>query len=115
MHLEGFTFRAMDSLQTATSNALATLLARQPLSPAKVEFAWQAIAGPFAQRATHGVRLDGTLLYIDVRDEGWARELEQAVATLVPRLNHLLGRGTVTRLVIRAAGAQARPRGPTAR
>lgn len=99
----------MDALQAATSNALATLLARQPLTPAKVEFAWQAVAGPFAQRATLGVHLDGHAL----RDHrgarrGWARELGQAVATLVPRLNQLLGRGTVASLVIRAPGGPPR-------
>ena len=105
----------MDALQTATSHALATLLARQPLTPAKVEFAWQAVAGVFAHRATLAVRLDGTALRVDVRDEGWARELGQAVATLVPRLNQLLGRGTVASLVIRAPGAPPRRPGTRAR
>jgi hypothetical protein len=100
----------MESLQTAASSALATLLARQPLSQAKVDFVWQAVAGPFAHRATLGVQLEGNVLRVEVRDNGWARELSQAVATLVPRLNELLGRATVGRLVIRTPEPPPRER-----
>ena len=79
--------RQMDAIHTATTDALAALLARQPHSQAKLEFAWQAVVGPAAHRATVAVRLDETVLHVDVRDATWAHELGQAVATLIPRLN----------------------------
>ncbi len=92
----------MDAIHTATTDALAALLARQPHSQAKLEFAWQAVVGPAAHRATVSVRLDDTVLHVDVRDATWAHELGQAVATLIPRLNRLLGARAVTRTVIRS-------------
>lgn len=105
----------MESLHAATSKALATLLAHQPLSQAKIDFVWQAVAGPFAQRATLSVRLDGDVMHVDVRDNGWVKELSQAVATIVPRLNQLLGPGTVGRLVVSTSEPRPRPRGTAAR
>ena len=105
----------MDSLQNASSKALAMLLARQPLSQAKLDFAWQAVAGPPAQRATVRVHLEGDVLHVAVRDHAWVRELSQAVATIVPRLNQLLGSGTVGRMVVRSSDPGPRPRGTAAR
>lgn len=105
----------MDAIQTASASALARLLAQQPLTPAKVTFAWHAVAGPFAQRATASVTLDADVLTVEVRDEPWAGELRAATATLIPRLNHILGAGTIGRLHVRAPGARASSPPPRSR
>jgi predicted nucleic acid-binding Zn ribbon protein len=70
---------------------LAEMIRRQPLSPAKVAFAWRAAAGATVARATRvDLREDGTLIVV-VGDPRWRPEIERAASLLKPKLATLLG------------------------
>ena len=70
---------------------LAEMIRRQPLSPAKVAFAWRAAAGAAVARATRvELREDGTLIVL-VGDRRWRPEIERAAGMLRPKLAALLG------------------------
>ena len=70
---------------------LAEMIRRQPLSPAKVAFAWRAAAGAAVARATRvELREDGTLIVL-VGDPRWRPEIERAAGMLKPKLATLLG------------------------
>jgi predicted nucleic acid-binding Zn ribbon protein len=70
---------------------LAAMIRQQPLSPAKVAFAWRAAAGAVVARATRTeLREDGVLL-VFVEDPRWRREIEPALPMLRPKLATLLG------------------------
>ena len=67
------------------------MIRQQPLSPAKVAFAWRAAAGAAVSRATRTeLREDGVLL-VFVDDPRWRREIEPALPMLRPKLATLLG------------------------
>jgi hypothetical protein len=70
---------------------LADMIRRQPLSPAKVAFAWRAAAGAAVARTTRvDLREDGTLIVL-VGDPRWRPEIERAAGLLKPKLATLLG------------------------
>jgi predicted nucleic acid-binding Zn ribbon protein len=70
---------------------VAEMIRRQPLSPAKVTFAWRAAAGAAVARATRvDLREDGVLL-VFVADVRWRREIEPALGMLRTKLATLLG------------------------
>jgi predicted nucleic acid-binding Zn ribbon protein len=70
---------------------VAEMIRRQPLSPAKVTFAWRAAAGAAVARATRvDLREDGVLL-VFIADVRWRREIEPALGMLRPKLATLLG------------------------
>jgi predicted nucleic acid-binding Zn ribbon protein len=79
---------------------LAALIARQPLSPAKVQFAWQQAAGrPMARAAEPVLTPDGTLV-LRVVDARWVREIARVQPVLLERLRAWLGRDAVERLAL---------------
>ena len=91
----------MQSISDAVPAALAALLERQPLSPAKVDFAWRVAVGPAVARATHAsLEPDGTLV-VTTTDRHWTREVESARPLVLARLARLLGPGVVRSLVAR--------------
>jgi predicted nucleic acid-binding Zn ribbon protein len=79
------------------TSVLPGLLARAPLTPEKVEFAWRTVAGEAIARVTR-VRLSNGVLYVEADDRRWLDEVDRARATLVPRLATLLG-GDVVRFI----------------
>ncbi len=80
--------------------ALVPLLRRQPLSQAKVRFAWTATVGAAAGRATTvALRADGTLA-VTAETEHWRREAARASATIRVRLAELLGPDIVKRITV---------------
>lgn len=93
----------MIPVKQVSAFVLGSILRRQPLSPAKVTFAWQAAAGAAVARATAvELRADGAL---EVRAASalWAREIERSRAVLLTRVRALLGEDIVTRIVVREA------------
>lgn len=80
--------------------ALTRLLQRAPLTPEKVEFAWTQAAGPAVARKTE-VALANGVLTVRVREAAWQRELERAIAVLIPRLQEVLGREALRRIEVR--------------
>jgi len=80
--------------------ALAKLLHDAPVSAGKVSFAWGVAVGPALEHAT-SVRLEGRVLIVDAPSGQWAREVRRSSRTILARLEPLLGKDTVTRLVVR--------------
>jgi predicted nucleic acid-binding Zn ribbon protein len=79
---------------------LSELLARQPTSPGKVRLGWQLAVGPAVARAARpDLRPDGTLR-IRVADPHWRREIDRSRDLILARLQTLLGREAVRRLVM---------------
>ena len=83
--------------------AVATILAKAPLSPEKVEFAWRAAVGPSVHKVTT-VELAGHVLRVKTRDAAWQREIEHAAGLIRARLAALLGEGVVRGLDVSVVG-----------
>ena len=91
----------MQAFQTFAPAVLAEVIRRQPASQARTEFAWAVAVGPALARATT-VELRNHNIIVSARDVQWARELERARDTILPRLQLLLGHDTVKHLYINA-------------
>ncbi len=79
---------------------LARLLRQQPLSDAKVIFAWRAAVGRAVDRATTvSLRRNGTL-EVRTSDQHWRREIARSAPLIVDRLAGLLGGEAVKRIDI---------------
>jgi predicted nucleic acid-binding Zn ribbon protein len=95
----------MDPLQSILPSVLSELLKKGPVSPAKLELAWQAAVGTTLARVTQ-VRLEApSVLVVAVADERWRRELRRSTKIILARLRALLGDAIVTRLEICAHDA----------
>ncbi len=75
-------------------DALAEILAKAPLTPEKVAFAWRSAVGPSVDKATT-VELRDRMLHVSVRDVAWQREIEHSASLIRARLDALLGEGVV--------------------
>ncbi len=92
----------MRSFGQVLPGALMELLRDAPLSAGKVDFAWKAAVGPAFERAT-AVKLEGTVLIVDVSSAQWAREMKRSAGVILTRLHVLLGDDAVTSIQIRHA------------
>ena len=90
----------MRPIQAFSGGLVAEIIRRQPPSPARTAFAWQLVVGPALARAT-SVHMEGTTLHVAAQDERWLREISRAQATIVPRLQELLGKSTITKISTR--------------
>jgi predicted nucleic acid-binding Zn ribbon protein len=93
----------MIPVQHVTPAVLIELLRRQPLSPAKVRFAWEAAAGRALARATTAELDAAGRLHVRTSSAAWAREVKRSRALLLERLRALLGAEVVTALEVREA------------
>lgn len=75
-------------------DALAEILAKAPLTPEKVAFAWKSAVGPSVDKATT-VELRDRVLHVSARDVSWQREIEHSASLIRARLDALLGEGVV--------------------
>ena len=94
----------MIPVRDVAPRAVLELLRGQPLTPAKVRFAWRASVGPAMARAT-SVELagDGTL-HVSAAGEHWRAETARSMAVIRPRVCELLGRGAVKRIAVKGRG-----------
>jgi predicted nucleic acid-binding Zn ribbon protein len=70
---------------------LGEIVRRQPLSPAKVDFAWRTAVGTAVARvSTARLDRDGTLR-VTVEDDRWRREINRSRSLIQARLERLLG------------------------
>jgi Dna[CI] antecedent, DciA len=90
----------MVPLRTASTRALQTLLSDQPVTAAKVAFAWQVAAGPAMARATTTAWIGDGVLRVRVRDPAWRREVAAARPIIAERLQQLLGADIVKKIAI---------------
>ena len=75
-------------------DALAEILAKAPLTPEKVAFAWRAAVGPSVDKVTR-VELRDRVLHVSARDAAWQREIEHSAGLIRARLDAMLGEGIV--------------------
>jgi predicted nucleic acid-binding Zn ribbon protein len=78
-------------VQSFSASVLADVIRRQPPSPARTAFAWSVAAGPVMARAASVDARNGVLV-VTPKDARWAREIERSAATLLSRVQALLGR-----------------------
>jgi hypothetical protein len=90
----------MRPLVQAVPGAVAQLLRDAPLSDGKVDFAWKIAVGPAMGRATV-IKLDGTVLLVEVANAQWVREIRRSRGVILSRLGALLGHDTVTAITVR--------------
>ncbi len=77
--------------------ALAEMLARQPMSPGKLQFAWRAAVGPALARAATLDWRDGRIV-VHMSSPEWTREIQRSRPMILERLRLLLGTDTAKRL-----------------
>jgi predicted nucleic acid-binding Zn ribbon protein len=90
----------MNPISTAVPGAIAAMLRSGPLSPGKVNFAWNAAVGPALQRVT-AVRLEDGVLLVDAVSAQWASEISRSARVILGRLQQLLGTNVVRRITVR--------------
>src|SRR5688500_19239676 len=83
------------STDFATS-ALAEMLARQPMSPGKLQFAWRAAVGPALARAATLDWREGRVV-VHMSSPGWTREIQRSRPMILDRPRMLLGKDAVKR------------------
>jgi hypothetical protein len=90
----------MERLDQTSVRALRALLANQPVTPAKVTFAWTIAAGAALARNAR-VTWDGSgVLRLTAVSDQWRAAIVRAKPLLVDRLASLLGAGIVRTIVV---------------
>lgn len=74
--------------------AIAAILENAPLSDEKVAFAWRTAVGPALDKVSD-VELRNRVLYVNVKDARWQREVEHSAGIIRARLESMLGEGLV--------------------
>jgi hypothetical protein len=81
----------MIAVQRVLPDTLTEIVRRQPLTQAKVDFAWRtAVGAGLARVSSARLDADGTLR-VRIDDERWAREIERARDIIRARLDRMLG------------------------
>jgi predicted nucleic acid-binding Zn ribbon protein len=93
----------MVPVQSFSSGVLAEIVRRQPASKERTNFAWQLAVGQALARATTVELRDGVLTVRAV-DRRWIQEIDRAKASVMMKMQNILGGDQVTRIVTRAAG-----------
>ena len=89
----------MVPLQNFATGVLAEIIKRQPPSASRTSFAWTVAVGPALARTTSAT-LSDSVLTVRARDPRWAKEVQRAADTILRRMQHLLGSGSVIRMEI---------------
>lgn len=87
----------MKPVATVVTPVVAEILRRQPSSPGRTTLAWQLVVGPRLARVT-SVEMHGATLRVSSADDRWLKEIARARATILPKLQQLLGADQITRL-----------------
>jgi predicted nucleic acid-binding Zn ribbon protein len=90
----------MEPASSLLSRVLPSLMARAPLTPDKVEFAWRTVVGPAIARATRVQLVESGTLVVRAENVHWGREVEKAFPVILPRVRALLGDEAVRRLTV---------------
>jgi predicted nucleic acid-binding Zn ribbon protein len=81
----------MIAVQRVLPDTLSEIVRRQPLTQAKVDFAWRTAVGPALARVSSVQMDDGGTLRVRTDDDRWTREIERAGDVIRARLDRLLG------------------------
>ena len=91
----------MLSTKDLAPKVISEILRDQPLSPAKVQFAWRASVGSSMARATSvTLEANGTLIVLAV-GEHWRRETVRSTRVIKQRLTDLLGGNVIRRVTVK--------------
>jgi predicted nucleic acid-binding protein len=90
----------MIPLQNFSTSVIAEIVRRQPASKERTGFAWQLAVGQALARVTT-VELAGGVLSVRAIDPRWLLEIERARESVLQKMQHLLGRDQVARIVTR--------------
>jgi hypothetical protein len=102
----------MQSLDSAAMVTYSRILDGQPLTPAKITFAWTIAAGPALSRAAVVSRAEDGVIRVRPTSAAWQHEIIRALPILRTRMAHLLGPGVVEKLdVVRLPDDGAKARG----
>ena len=94
----------MLSTRQLAPRVVGELLRGQPLSPAKVRFAWRMTVGSSMANVTSvTLNANGTLL-VRADGEHWRRETARSAGIITRRLGDLLGGNVVKRVTVRGNG-----------
>jgi predicted nucleic acid-binding Zn ribbon protein len=81
----------MIAVQRVLPDTLSEIVRRQPLTQAKVDFAWRTAVGPALARVS-SAQLDGDgTLRVRTDDDRWTKEIERGRDVIRARLDRLLG------------------------
>jgi hypothetical protein len=90
----------VEPIDQTAARAIRQLLATQPLTTAKVEFAWKIAAGPALARSATVVSFEDGRLGIRAKSAEWQREIARARPMILQRIAHLIGPGAVRMLTV---------------
>jgi len=90
----------MESVSSTATHTIKLLLSRQPMSAAKVVFAWRVAAGPALSRSANPEWSGEGTLTLRARGAAWQRELERASPVIKDRLAFLLGQPIVRKILV---------------
>ena len=91
----------MIPVREVAPRAVGALLRKQPLSAAKVRFAWRVSVGlPMARATSVNLKKDGTL-HVSANGKHWRQEIARSVPVIKGRLSELLGPHVVKQLDIK--------------
>jgi hypothetical protein len=89
----------MERLDRTAVRAVRQLIAAQPVTDAKIGFAWALAAGPTLAKSARITWSDG-VLRVEATTETWRHELTRAKPVLAERIDALLGEGVVRTITI---------------
>lgn len=90
----------MIPIQNFSTSVIAEIVRRQPASKERTGFAWQLAVGQALARVTTVDLADG-VLSVRAIDRRWLLEIERAREAVLQKMQHLLGRDEVARIVTR--------------
>jgi predicted nucleic acid-binding Zn ribbon protein len=89
----------MIPLQNFSTGVLAEIVRRQPSSKERTAFAWQLAVGPALARATTVELGEGGVLTVRAIDQRWVVEIDRAREAVLQKMQHLMGRDQVTKII----------------
>ena len=89
----------MERLDATAVRALRGALDEQPLTDAKVRFAWSLAAGPALARAATVHWADG-VLYVRAKSDTWRPELLRGRKLILERIGQMIGPDAVRSIAI---------------
>lgn len=92
----------MIPIQNFSTSVIAEIVRRQPASKERTGFAWQLAVGQALARVTTVDLADG-ILSVRAIDRRWLLEIERAREAVLQKMQHLLGRDEVARIVTRTS------------
>lgn len=99
----------MERVDVTAARVLRAALDTQPLTDAKVSFAWHVAAGPVLAKSASLTSFSGGTLCVCARTVVWRREVERARPVIVERLKQILGPDVIRWIVVSCEEREEKP------